>query len=224
MLPEPPLHPGGRGTRSQRPCRDHNACPKGEGAQRRAPDRPHARLGPEVRSPRGLVRPLRKDGRGRRFEQFTRERGKVLDGYTSFCLLAERFGLPWQDWPAEYRHPETPTWPSGCEPGRPVPQALPRLAPVAVRSAACEASERWPPFVRPCRRRGRGRRRRLVLAGSVRPRYAGRGAARRVQHDRARTGGLRHGTRGSSAPPPTSPSSRPCGQCCDRHPGFGSTT
>ena len=34
----------------------------------------------------------------------SRERGKVLDGYTSFCALAERFGLPWQDWPAEYRH------------------------------------------------------------------------------------------------------------------------
>jgi len=43
-----------------------------------------------------------------RFEQFTRERGKVLDGYTSFCALAERFGLPWQDWPAEYRHPDNP--------------------------------------------------------------------------------------------------------------------
>jgi 4-alpha-glucanotransferase len=42
------------------------------------------------------------------FEQFTRERGKVLDGYTSFCSLAERFGLPWQDWPAEYRHPDDP--------------------------------------------------------------------------------------------------------------------
>jgi 4-alpha-glucanotransferase len=40
------------------------------------------------------------------FEQFTRERGKILDGYTSFCALAERFGLPWQDWPAEYRHPD----------------------------------------------------------------------------------------------------------------------
>jgi 4-alpha-glucanotransferase len=43
------------------------------------------------------------------FEQFTRDRGKVLDGYTSFCSLAERFGLPWQDWPAEYRHPEGST-------------------------------------------------------------------------------------------------------------------
>ncbi len=42
------------------------------------------------------------------FEQYTRERGKVLDGYTSFCALAERFGLPWQDWPAEYRHPDNP--------------------------------------------------------------------------------------------------------------------
>jgi 4-alpha-glucanotransferase len=39
------------------------------------------------------------------FDQYVRERGKVLDGYTSFCALAERFGLPWQDWPVEYRHP-----------------------------------------------------------------------------------------------------------------------
>jgi 4-alpha-glucanotransferase len=43
------------------------------------------------------------------FEQFTLDRGKVLDGYTSFCMLAERFGLPWQDWPSEYRHPEGST-------------------------------------------------------------------------------------------------------------------
>jgi len=43
-----------------------------------------------------------------RFEMYTRKRGKVLDGYTSFCALAERFGVPWQDWPAEYRHPDNP--------------------------------------------------------------------------------------------------------------------
>jgi 4-alpha-glucanotransferase len=42
------------------------------------------------------------------FDDYVAERGKVLDGYTSFCALAERFGLPWQHWPAKYRHPSLP--------------------------------------------------------------------------------------------------------------------
>jgi len=42
------------------------------------------------------------------FDCYLEERGKALDGYTSFCALAERFGLPWQDWPSEYRHPSSP--------------------------------------------------------------------------------------------------------------------
>lgn len=42
------------------------------------------------------------------FEEYIRQRGKVLDGYTSFCALAERFGLPWQNWPAEFLHPDNP--------------------------------------------------------------------------------------------------------------------
>ncbi len=43
-----------------------------------------------------------------RFEAYIRARGRVLDGYTSFCALGERYGLPWQDWPEEYRHPSRP--------------------------------------------------------------------------------------------------------------------
>jgi len=41
------------------------------------------------------------------FERFVAERGKALDGYTNFCTLAERFGLPWQSWPRQYRDPST---------------------------------------------------------------------------------------------------------------------
>ncbi len=43
-----------------------------------------------------------------RFEAYVRERGRVLDGYTSFCALGERYGLPWQGWPEEFRHPSRP--------------------------------------------------------------------------------------------------------------------
>lgn len=39
------------------------------------------------------------------FEEYIKERGKVLDGYTSFCTLAEIHGLPWQEWPEQYRRP-----------------------------------------------------------------------------------------------------------------------
>lgn len=40
-----------------------------------------------------------------RFEAFLAERANVLDGYTTFCALAERHGLPWQQWPEELRRP-----------------------------------------------------------------------------------------------------------------------
>jgi 4-alpha-glucanotransferase len=49
-----------------------------------------------------------RSGSDDRFETYIRGRGRVLDGYTSFCALAERHGLPWQNWPEEYRHPARP--------------------------------------------------------------------------------------------------------------------
>jgi 4-alpha-glucanotransferase len=42
------------------------------------------------------------------FEGFIRERGQVLDGYTSFCALAEVHSLPWDQWPEEFRRPDSP--------------------------------------------------------------------------------------------------------------------
>ncbi len=42
------------------------------------------------------------------FEEYQSERGRILDGYTSFCVLAERYGLPWQQWPENYRDPGAP--------------------------------------------------------------------------------------------------------------------
>lgn len=39
-------------------------------------------------------------------EQFCQEGGHPLDGYTSFCALAEIHGLPWQNWPEDVRHPD----------------------------------------------------------------------------------------------------------------------
>jgi 4-alpha-glucanotransferase len=47
-------------------------------------------------------------GPDERVEAYVRERGPVLDGYTSFCALGERYGLPWQDWPEQYQHPSNP--------------------------------------------------------------------------------------------------------------------
>jgi 4-alpha-glucanotransferase len=49
-----------------------------------------------------------RSGRDDRFETYMCERGRTLDGYTSFCALGERHGLPWQSWPEEYRHPSRP--------------------------------------------------------------------------------------------------------------------
>jgi 4-alpha-glucanotransferase len=42
------------------------------------------------------------------FDRYVSHRGRVLDGYTSFCALAEIHGLPWHDWPPELRRPDAP--------------------------------------------------------------------------------------------------------------------
>ena len=47
-------------------------------------------------------------GADERFEAYVRRRGPALDGYTSFCALGERYGLPWQNWPEEYQPPVAP--------------------------------------------------------------------------------------------------------------------
>jgi 4-alpha-glucanotransferase len=45
-------------------------------------------------------------GRRTHLDKYIVERGKVLDGYTTFCALAERYGHPWQSWPGEYDRPD----------------------------------------------------------------------------------------------------------------------
>jgi 4-alpha-glucanotransferase len=42
------------------------------------------------------------------FVAYVRKKGQLLEGYTSFCALADRYGLPWQDWPSEYRRADNP--------------------------------------------------------------------------------------------------------------------
>jgi 4-alpha-glucanotransferase len=46
----------------------------------------------------------RTDGR---FEQFRREQAGLRE-FATFCALAEQFGGSWRQWPAEYRHPQSP--------------------------------------------------------------------------------------------------------------------
>jgi len=41
-------------------------------------------------------------------DAYIHQRGRVLDGYTTFCALTERYGYPWQQWPAGYEDPERP--------------------------------------------------------------------------------------------------------------------
>jgi 4-alpha-glucanotransferase len=48
------------------------------------------------------------EGGDSRFDSYLVERGKVLDGYTNFCALAEIYGLPWHGWPEAYRRPDSP--------------------------------------------------------------------------------------------------------------------
>jgi 4-alpha-glucanotransferase len=52
-----------------------------------------------------LLWPLRREGA---LAGFRAERGQPLEDFALFCALAERHGLPWQDWPAELRRPEAP--------------------------------------------------------------------------------------------------------------------
>jgi 4-alpha-glucanotransferase len=59
-------------------------------------------------------------GSHRDLDAYIRRRGKVLDSYTTFCVLAERFGHPWQRWPAGFERPDLPSVakvavsPEGC--------------------------------------------------------------------------------------------------------------
>lgn len=55
-----------------------------------------------------LFQVFEKGGGDARFEAYIGERGPSLDGYTTFCALAERYGLPWQEWPEHFRHPANP--------------------------------------------------------------------------------------------------------------------
>jgi 4-alpha-glucanotransferase len=47
-------------------------------------------------------------GKDEAFELYVRRRGRLLDRYTSFCVLYERFGRPWWDWPEEYATSSAP--------------------------------------------------------------------------------------------------------------------
>jgi 4-alpha-glucanotransferase len=48
------------------------------------------------------------DGADPEFDGFRREEGTGLRDYATFCALSEGHDGPWQEWPAELRHPDTP--------------------------------------------------------------------------------------------------------------------
>jgi 4-alpha-glucanotransferase len=59
-----------------------------------------------------FARSERAGGGGRfgtgRFEAFVKQRGALLEAFTSFCALAERYGCAWPTWPTEYRRADSP--------------------------------------------------------------------------------------------------------------------
>ena len=48
----------------------------------------------------------RRCGQDQAFESYRSARAPALEGFATFCALAERHGLPWQAWPGELRHPD----------------------------------------------------------------------------------------------------------------------
>ncbi len=41
------------------------------------------------------------------FAEYEREEGLQLDKFAAFCVLAERYGANWHEWPQELRHPDS---------------------------------------------------------------------------------------------------------------------
>ncbi|HEX6597118.1 MAG TPA: 4-alpha-glucanotransferase, partial [Acidimicrobiales bacterium] len=44
----------------------------------------------------------------RLFDAYRRGQGETLEDYGAFCALTEEYGRSWEQWPAEYRHPDSP--------------------------------------------------------------------------------------------------------------------
>jgi 4-alpha-glucanotransferase len=42
------------------------------------------------------------------FSRYCARQGPALEGYATFCALAERHGASWRGWPSDYRHPDGP--------------------------------------------------------------------------------------------------------------------
>lgn len=54
-----------------------------------------------------LGRLWKRFGDGADFEAFLRAGGEALRLFATFCVLAERYGRRWRQWPAEYRRPDS---------------------------------------------------------------------------------------------------------------------
>ena len=115
---------------------------------------------------------------------FRAELGEPLEGFALFCALAERHGVPWQDWPEDLRHPDAPGVAAARE------ELAERVAfwcwvqllvDEQLAAAAGRGRDRGRRRARPRRRRRRRRRGRLGAAGRAGHDHDGGGAARLVQ-------------------------------------------
>ncbi len=60
----------------------------------------------KTRGLEGLYRLPRPAGPSADFDAYRRREGEPLRRFATFCALAERYGMPFQTWPAEFRSPE----------------------------------------------------------------------------------------------------------------------
>lgn len=55
-----------------------------------------------------VYRAHRSAGRTIAYDGYRRRTGRTLDDFATWCVLAEKHGDDWRDWPAEFQHPDHP--------------------------------------------------------------------------------------------------------------------
>ena len=55
-----------------------------------------------------VYRAHRSAGRAVAYDGYRQRTGRTLDDFATWCVLAEKHGDDWRDWPAEFQHPDHP--------------------------------------------------------------------------------------------------------------------